>query len=172
MQLWKKAPRDTRSPQRRLLEETIIPELHASGEVLFVGVQDYCRYTNLFSNARRYDTFDIDPSVQPTMVGDICHATNIADETYDWVIFNGMYERVDNPFQAVSELHRVLRSGGLLLFGAPFKMHAWPGDTTDRWRITKRGIHTLLHRFHVLKTWDVGEDYFYFLCRKVEGTAS
>ena len=163
---WKKSPLDPNWRQRRLLEETIIPGLNATGDVLFVGVRNYCRYDHLFTKARRYDTFDIDPSVEPTVVGDICRATNVADESYDWVIFVGMYEIVDNPFDAVNELYRILRFGGFLLFGGPFRMHWSPLDTKDKWRVTKHGIYAHLRRFQVERIWDVGEVYSFFLCQK------
>ncbi len=59
-------------------------------------------------------------------------------------------EHVERPWQAFSELHRVLAADGILILTVPFNfvIHAHPDDY---WRFTPQAVHSLLRPF--AQTW-------------------
>lgn len=82
------------------------------------------------------------------VVGDI-HRLPLADNSFDCVICTGTLEHVANPWQAVSELCRVLKPGGLVHIDVPF-MQAYHADPTDYWRFTLDGLRLLCREFEEL----------------------
>jgi ubiquinone/menaquinone biosynthesis C-methylase UbiE len=67
----------------------------------------------------------------------------IKDESYDCVFCSGVLERVDDYQAGFSEFTRILKAGGILLLGVPFRqpIHMSPQDF---WRFTEHGIKYLL----------------------------
>ena len=109
----------------------------------------------------KYTTFDkkkYGDSVNPVQVfGDVSDMS-FSDGEFDAVINNQSIECYPNPFIAVSEMHRVLKKGGVLLIDMPFN-HNWFGygstpescskknKVYDYWRITPQGLELLLKDF-------------------------
>jgi len=48
--------------------------------------------------------------------------TTFEDNTFDVALCNQMYEHVPDPFQLMSEIHRVLKPGGICYFGATSRL--------------------------------------------------
>jgi ubiquinone/menaquinone biosynthesis C-methylase UbiE len=67
----------------------------------------------------------------------------IPDNRYACVFCNGVLEHVDDCRAALSEMTRILKRGGTLLLGVPFRqaIHMGPHDF---WRFTEFGIRYLL----------------------------
>ena len=67
----------------------------------------------------------------------------IESSTYDCVFCSGVLEHIDDFQAALAEITRVLRPGGVLLLGLPFRqpVHQSPHDY---WRFTEFGIRYLL----------------------------
>jgi SAM-dependent methyltransferase len=61
------------------------------------------------------------------------------DAVFDLVLSQEVLEHVRDPFQAVREMKRVLKDGGILYLQVPFIIGYHPGPT-DFWRFTKEGI--------------------------------
>jgi len=123
----------------------------------------------------KYTTFDqkiYGDSVNKVDVNGDVHKMPFKDNTFDAIINNQALECYQNPFIAISEMHRVLKVGGILLIDTPFN-HAWFGhganpDTLkkknkvqDYWRITPQGLEMLLGSFSKVSveasgpnTWD------------------
>ncbi len=160
-------PEHKKSKWRKLLERDLLPSLDVTGEVLWLGLRPYCRYAHYFPGATRYDTLDIDPDVCPTIVADICCASGVPSASYDWVFFNGMFELVSNPFDALREISRILRTDGHLFLGAPFKADMGIYDD-DKWRITPKGVQAYLADYAISSLWNVDDQYLYALAAKVE----
>ena len=104
----------------------------------------------LFTRSR-YVTMDYPFSTDPLAIdvaGDIHHLP-FQDGVADGVICKEVLEHVDNPFQAVEEIYRVIRPGGLLFLTVPFlePYHGRHGSYEDYWRFTQAGIRRLLRRF-------------------------
>ena len=87
------------------------------------------------SSIDQYDIFGLSPGEGITVVGDIQNCPHIPDETYDVIVCTMVLEHVPNPFLAVSELRRILKTGGRLLVIVP---SAFPYHITreykDYWR--------------------------------------
>lgn len=152
------------SKQRALLVNEIFPALPIKGKVLFVGVDSASRYERKFPEVTQYDTIDIKPGQRATITGDICHCPGIESETYDWVIFNGVFEQAIDPWAAMREMLRILKVGGYILVGAP-----WGSPNTgwaDKWRMSFKGLLAYLKDFDILGTWNVDDQYLYGWGRK------
>lgn len=74
------------------------------------------------------------------------------DAEFDYVICDQVIEHVRDPFMAVKELHRVLKSGGWLVLATAFMdpIHERGDNTTDFWRFTPRGLALILQDFQLL----------------------
>jgi SAM-dependent methyltransferase len=84
------------------------------------------------------------------IVGDI-HALPIADNSYDCVFCTGTLEHVERPWDAVEELLRVLKPGGVVHIDVPF-MQGYHADPTDYWRFTLDGLRLLCKDFTELES--------------------
>jgi ubiquinone/menaquinone biosynthesis C-methylase UbiE len=90
-------------------------------------------------------TFDAVPGPQVDQVGDI-HAMEIPDASFDCVLCTGTLEHVRDPWQAVREIHRILKPGGLVHIDVPF-IQGYHADPTDYWRFTLEGLRLLCRPF-------------------------
>jgi SAM-dependent methyltransferase len=116
------------------------------GHVLEIGGPD-C--TRLFSGDRvaRSDVLcpvPGDPEV--TLVADLCDAPQIADDTFDCIIFVQTLQCIYDQHAAVRTLRRILKPGGTVLATLPF-MAVLSGIDMSRWgeywRYTSRAAQRL-----------------------------
>lgn len=111
------------SPARRginnYLEEK--SKIH-QGKTLFVGVnyQWEKHYRNFFPDMV---TMDIRKNViEPDVYGSITNCPEIKDDTYDVIIMVGIWELLEDERgeeKATWEIWRILKPGGILIFGFP-----------------------------------------------------
>ncbi len=125
---------------------------HASGpcRVLDVAPQDNGAVRRFFGPQVTIDTLDIDPAAGCTWTADLCvHNPHVPSGHYDIVVCTEVLEHTLQPFDAMTELHRFLRPGGLLLLSTPynFRIH---GPLPDCWRFTEHGLRVLLRAFEIL----------------------
>lgn len=83
------------------------------------------------------------------------------DGSVDGLLCVGVFDRLDDPMQAIREFRRVLRPGGLLFLGFPDRGFEWQ-KAADRWRLTPSGAAYLVRDFTVLERQPV-EPLFHFL---------
>ena len=104
-------------------------------------------YAPLFKN-HDYKTLDNVSEYQPDILGDI-KAIPLADNSVDAVICRAVLEHIDDPFKAVAEMHRVLKTGGRCLVSLPFlyPYHAEKGYYGDFYRYTADGVKYMFHNF-------------------------
>lgn len=102
-----------------------------------------------FFSEGQYFTCDIDPSIDPDIMGDICNLDMIEDGSYDGIICCAILEHVYDPFKGMKEIHRILLEGGYLFGYVPFlsSYHAKPGHYEDYFRFTRDGLAHLLKGF-------------------------
>ncbi len=74
------------------------------------------------------------------------HDIPFLDQTFDGVIVQAVLEHVVDPYRCVSEIHRVLKSNGLVYAETPF-MQQVHGGRYDFVRFTHRGHRRLFHQF-------------------------
>lgn len=71
------------------------------------------------------------------------------DETFKLVVCTEMLEHLERPWQAVSEMHRVLKNGGKVVLTTRFifPIHNSPNDY---FRFTKFGLRSLFHNWRII----------------------
>ncbi|MDJ0634978.1 MAG: methyltransferase domain-containing protein [Xenococcaceae cyanobacterium MO_188.B29] len=124
---------------------------HASdivGSVLSIGSgtdedKEGGRYRDYFINCSSYITSEITSEFEVDMVLDIRSMTQIQNNSFDCVFCSGVLEHVDDYRSGLKEITRILKCGGILLLGLPFRqaIHLAPNDY---WRFTEYGIKYLL----------------------------
>lgn len=88
-----------------------------------------------------------------------------ADASVDGLLCMGVFDRLDDPMQAMREFRRVLRPGGLLLLGTPDRAFDWQ-KPSDRWRVTPSGAAHVVRGFTVLEQVRVGCAFHFLLVQK------
>lgn len=122
------------APGLRLLD--IAPQVHE-------GARPY------FAAGVTIETFDLDPAAGATYTGDICrHNAFLTDGSFDLVVCTEVLEHTLQPFDAVAEMHRLLKPGGYLLLSVPFNFRIH-GPLPDCWRFTEHGLRALLRGWEI-----------------------
>lgn len=121
----------------RILEYEILSNCQMSGTILDIGGGEKVGYFgNIFeqwtTSQRKYiyESINIDPNVRPTYLinsGDSIPASN---NTYDIVFALNTFEHIYAINELLSEVFRVMRPGGKLIFTVPFifRVHGCPDD--------------------------------------------
>lgn len=101
------------------------------------------QYRLYFVNASNYMTSEVAPGIGTDLVLDVRAMPEIKSSAFDCVFCSGVLEHVDDFRRALSEIARILKVGGTLLLGLPFRqaIHMPPDDY---WRFTEFGIRHLL----------------------------
>lgn len=94
--------------------------------------------------------FDVYASPVVQFIGD-GHAIPLADGSIDGVIIQAVLEHVLEPMVVVAQLHRVLRSGGLVYADTPFLQQVHEG-AYDFTRFTDSGHRYLFRRFERIES--------------------
>jgi ubiquinone/menaquinone biosynthesis C-methylase UbiE len=110
-------------------------------------------FETLFANTD-YKTLDISADYKPDIVGDI-HRIPLADNSVDGVMCRSVLEHVERPADAVKEMHRILRPGGLAFIQVPstYPYHARTGFGAypDYWRFFDDTLKLLFAEFSEVK---------------------
>jgi SAM-dependent methyltransferase len=103
-------------------------------------------YSTRFGEGRvsRVDVLHVDPSnPRATIVADITRPNAIPSDTFDCIICTHVLHLIYECEKAATELHRILRPGGILLVTVP---HVSMGGPEEIWRFTPRALDQLLRR--------------------------
>lgn len=117
---------------------------YAQGKLIDIGCGDMPYKNLILDKVTQYDTLDIEKRVaEVKFVGDIQNMDIISDASYDSALCLEVLEHVQNPFQAIAEIHRILKKGGTLILSVPHlsRLHEEPHDF---FRYTKYGLQSLL----------------------------
>lgn len=123
-------------------------ELAHAGSVLNIGAGG--EIAQLLENLGiRNVSIDIDPDRSPQQVASVEDLNCFADSSFEVVFCIDVLEHVKTPATAVSEIHRVLRPGGILVGSTPFLLgiHDAPADF---WRFTRHGLAMLFADMEIL----------------------
>jgi len=74
----------------------------------------------------------------------------LPDMSFDYIVCTEVLEHALQPFDAVLEMKRLLRSEGMLFISVPFNFRIH-GPLPDCWRFTEHGLRTLLSDFRILE---------------------
>ncbi len=152
------------------LEERFLPE---GGKVLDVGKPEW-DYRKFFKKSR-YIVSDVDENLKPDVVDDITKS-KFADEEFDMVIFNGVYEQIkeERMAKAFSQIKRILKKGGILILGVPgVAMPVYPSikDTGRRIENKEDVLNLITNDYEIFKTQEFFENdklsYVYWECKKL-----
>lgn len=119
--IWQADPPLTRTVAE-LGDDEVVLDLGAGGRLIRPGIV----------------TVDFIPFPNTEVVCDV-HSLAFADASVDSVICTGTLEHVRDPGKAMSEIHRVLKPGGLVHVEVPF-MQPYHADPVDYWRWTEDGL--------------------------------
>lgn len=109
------------------------------------GMDKLCQRTDL---NLLYSDVSLGPQ---TMAVVDAHAIPFADETFDAIVIQAVLEHVVHPEQCVAEMHRVLKTDGLIYCETPFiqQVHMRQYDFT---RFTRLGHRLLFRNFSAIRT--------------------
>jgi SAM-dependent methyltransferase len=121
------------------------------GRLLDIAPQDHEGARPFFSTVIDVDTFDLDPDSGCTYIGDITKRNeSLDDSAYEYVVCTEVLEHTLQPFDALAEIWRILKPGGMLFLSVPFNLRIH-GPLPDCWRFTEHGLRTLLRKFVILE---------------------
>lgn len=118
------------------------------GDVLSIGSADDVDgegdyYRNYFPMATSYKTSEISEEFRCDLILDVRSMPEIKDGSYDCVFCSAVLEHVDDYQAGFREVTRILKAGGILLLGVPFRQPIHMGSQ-DFWRFTVHGVKYLL----------------------------
>jgi len=124
----------------------------AEGKLLDVAPQSHEGAKPYFPDCIIIDTLDIDPNSACTYIADICRNNErlIPKESYNYVVCTEVLEHTLNPFDAVTEIWRILKWDGKLFLSVPFNFRIH-GPLLDCWRFTEHGLKVVLSGFRILE---------------------
>lgn len=104
----------------------------------------------------KYHVLDTNPEFKPDLLGDIHHLKAKA-EIYDTILATELLEHCYDPKQAVHEMHRILKKGGVCIASAPF-IFPYHRDYSmkDYYRYTRDGMEELFKDFSRVEVIPVG----------------
>lgn len=119
--------------------------------LLDVAPQDHAGAAPHFKKSR-IETLDIDPASGARYVADLCcrNEIQIPSNRFDFVVCTEVLEHTLQPFDAVREILRVLKPGGLAFVSTPFNFRIH-GPLPDCWRFTEHGLRALFRDFTLLE---------------------
>ncbi len=116
------------------------------------------KYRNYFPGATSCTTSEVVPMGGCDLVIDVRSMPEMTSSSYDCIYCSGVREHVDEFRKGFAEITRILRPGGILLLGLPFRqaIHLAPQDF---WRFTEYGIKYLLKEsYEVLAMAEIGTE--------------
>ena len=119
---------------------------HASLEKIVDIGSGNSSYNRFFPNRI---SVDIDPNRKPNIIGD-AHNLPFKDGEVEAILSTDVMEHLKDPVKAVSEMKRVLKKGGKVIFVTRFifPIHDSPNDF---WRFTKYGLQELFKDFEIVE---------------------
>ena len=119
----------------------------SGSKLLDIAPQDHEGAKPYFINSK-VETLDIDKKSGATYIADLCenNSSLIPSNYFDVVVCTEVLEHTLNPFNAASEIYRILKPGGVALISTPydFRIH---GPLPDCCRFTDYGLKEFFKEF-------------------------
>ncbi|MBW2991627.1 class I SAM-dependent methyltransferase [Candidatus Woesearchaeota archaeon] len=131
-----------------------ILNLCSSDENFYKNIQPHI-WNNLLKPLKKNNTLinvDIKKDKGVDIVSDCCDMYMIKDESYDVVLFCSGIEHVNTPEKVISEINRILKMDGFVIFSAPgsFPKHNDPIDNLLRFPDKESWIKFLNNEWEIL----------------------
>jgi SAM-dependent methyltransferase len=117
---------------------------YISGKVIDLGCGEMPFREDILKKTSHYDTLDIEERTGGvTFIGDVQKLDFIEANLYDGALILEVLEHVPHPQTAIREIHRILKTGGMLILSVPHLswLHEEPHDY---FRFTSYGLKVLL----------------------------
>jgi SAM-dependent methyltransferase len=126
--------------------------------VLDIAPQDHEGVKEFFVKSK-IKTLDINPNSNCDYICDLCENNSdiIDDNLFDVVFCTEVLEHVSNPFNAVNELLRITKKGGVVVTSTPFNFRIH-GPLPDNWRFTEHGLRELFKNFSEVNITPLNDD--------------
>jgi SAM-dependent methyltransferase len=151
---------------RAFFEQTLLPRFatlfNATDTVLNIGAGRHA-YRETFHC--RVLTADQSPGCDETFAAE---AIPYGADWFAGGLMMGVFERLDDPMQAMRELRRVVRPGGYLLISLLDLAFPWR-KAVDRWRVSPGGVAHVVRAFTVLESHQVDDLAHFVLLQKPGG---
>lgn len=134
--------------RRELFRAWLVPLANQNLSVLDVGGRLQPYRPLIQGKLARYVAVDLRLTPLVNVMGN-AEQLPFADERFDLVFCTQMLEYVSDPGQALREIHRTLKPGGILLLSVP-SLCLRDADE-DRWRFWPAGIRQLLSDFREIE---------------------
>jgi len=136
-----KARENYRKFERLLLEAVDSPK------VLIVGGGELGKGLDAIIANREIEFIESDVALKPrTKLVCDCHDLPFTDECLHGVVIQAVLEHVVDPYRCVEEIHRTLKSGGIIYAETPF-LQGVHGGRYDFTRFTDLGLRRLCRKF-------------------------
>lgn len=146
---------------QKFFDEKIRAIAAAGGTVIDVGggerfQKDLASYRDLFQSVE-YKTLDVEPRYHPDIRATI-YKIPLPPSSVSAVICKSVLEHLEEPHQAVAEMHRILKPGGQIFVYAPFiyPYHARPGVYRDFFRFSEDALRYLFRNFREVEIVKIG----------------
>jgi SAM-dependent methyltransferase len=131
--------------------------IYEFGSRRMIGQEESANVRHMF-NIDSYVGADYIDGLGVDVVLDI-RAIDLPDSSIGTLICTEVLEHVDQPFEAMKEIFRVLKNDGLLVLTAPMNLEIH-GSPFDYWRFTSQGFEVLLKDFKFKKISFGGKENF------------
>lgn len=119
--------------------------------LLDIAPQDHQGARPFFDPEIEIETLDIDPASGATHIVDLCHCSEtIGVDRYDYIVCTEVLEHTRQPFDAVKNIYKMLKPGGLAFISTPFNFRIH-GPLPDCWRFTEHGLRELFKNFKLVE---------------------
>ena len=120
-------------------------------QILDIAPQDHAGAKEFFKSSI-LKTLDINPASDADFIADLCKNNEdiIPADSFDLIVCTEVLEHTLNPFAAVDEIERILKSGGVAIISTPcnFRIH---GPLPDCWRFTEHGLRALFNNWELIE---------------------
>lgn len=103
-------------------------------------------------NVSSYDTWNVEPGADVSIVGDLAHAPHLPDGRFDTMICTHVLCNVPKPWLAAQEMRRLLAPGGVALVTVPMVLQGYAPHPGDYWRFTIDSLRVIFEEFTRVET--------------------